>query len=170
MILNQINLVFKRHFWGDTMGLFNKIKNAFSKQEDFPEERTMRRVSVPVMARTEQSQDADHRKNIEESLTQMYRDFSAKRVTLPTLLDALYDLEGKIKAADPIAKSKQLPSSLYGVFTSTNEIKIQRAIAEIMRALSLQGNSDAIRIAKMLNQLVNDHVTKDVLTKAINRE
>jgi hypothetical protein len=154
--------VFKKHFWGDKLSIFGKIKDAFSKKE---EEMPVRR-QVPLAIRTE---PVEKRINVEDSLLQMQRDFLSRRIQLSTLLDALDDLRDKVQDDDVLARSKRLPSTLYGIFTATGEPKVQRIIAEVIHVQAVKGNLDAIRIAKMLNQLANDHVTKDLLSRASNK-
>lgn len=154
--------MFKKHFWGDNLGLFNKIKDAFSKKE---EEMPVRR-QVPLAIRSE---PVDKKTNVEDSLLQMQRDYLSRKIQLNTLLDALDELRDQIQDDDFIARSKRLPTTLYGIFTATGEPKAQRIIAEIIHAQAVKGNLDAIRIAKMLNQLANDHVTKDLLSRAANK-
>ena len=144
------------------MGLFNKIKDAFSKKDDVPIKR-----QVPLAIRTEQT--VDKRINVEDSLLQMQRDYLSKRIQLGTLLDALNDLKDQVQNDVVLTRSKRLPSTLYGIFTATGEPKAQKIIAEIIHTQSVNGNLDAIRIAKMLHQLANDHVTKDLLSRASNK-
>lgn len=156
------------------MGLFSNIKNAFSKdnkKEDEKEKYMNRQAGkdvsrAPVAVRPQQSVNADHRRNVEESLTQLHRDYLARKVSFDTLMDTLDDFKFKIEEDEVLARSKRLPSTLYGIFTSTKDLKIQRAIAQIIHAMSVHGNPDGIRIAKMLDQLAGDPITKDLLSRA----
>jgi len=149
------------------MGLFSGLKKVFVKEEA---EQPMVERRAPLAVRTEQTQNQDHRKNVEESLVQMHRDYLARKINFDTLMDTLEDLRDKMSDDDILARSKRLPSTLYGIFTASKDLKIQRAIAEIVHAQAVTGNSDAIRIAKMLNQLAGDPVTKDLLSRASNRQ
>jgi hypothetical protein len=153
------------------MGLFSGLKKAFGKEEapkqdnweksTYPSER-----KAPVGVRTEATQNSEHRKNIEDSLVQMHRDYLSRRVSFDTMMDTLDDLRDKMANDDALARSKRLPSTLYGIFTATKDLKVQRGIAEIIHAQAIKGNPDAVRIAKMLHQLAGDPVTKDLTSRA----
>lgn len=163
------------------MGIIDGLKNIFSKKEQhsfsfeknqelkLKELKPIRKENAPIGIRTEQTANAEHRRDVEESLVRTHRDYLARKINFSTLLDTLNNLKEKMQEDDVLAKSKRLPSTLYGIFTASGELKVQRIIAEIIHSQAIQGNSDAIRIAKMLAQLAGDHVTKDLLSSASNR-
>lgn len=160
---------------GDIMSIMNGLKSFFSKNEKNNQELKLKELK-PVRTergqigmRTEQTINAEHRQDVEEALVRTHRDYLARKINLSTLLDTLNNLKEKMQEDEVLAKSKRLPSTLYGIFTASGEPKVQRIVAEIVYSQAIQGNSDAIRIAKMLNQLANDHVTKDLLNTASNR-
>jgi hypothetical protein len=150
------------------MSLFSGLKKVFGKNEE-EEKFVPRQEKAPVGIRTEQNQNSDHRRDVEEALVRLHRDYLSRKISIDTLLDTLDDLRDKMSDDLVLARSKRLPSTLYGIFTATKDLKIQRSIAEIIHAQSVTGNSDAIRIAKMLNQLAGDPVTKDLTARASKR-
>lgn len=150
------------------MGLFGKLfgKEEQPKQDNWEKSTYPSERKAPVGVRTEQTQNAEHRRNIEDALVQMHRDYLGRKIGFDTLMDTLEDLKDKMSDDDALARSKRLPSTLYGIFTATKDLKVQRAIADIIHAQAVKGNPDAVRIAKMLHQLAGDPVTKDLTSRA----
>jgi len=155
------------------MSIISGFKKIFKKEEnsenDFKKLKATRAEERKLTMRTENNSSLEHAKDVENAIVREYRDFLSRKITLSMFLESLESLNDKIKEDSILAKSNRLPSVFYNIFTGSGDLKIQRIIAEIIFEQAKQGNSDAIRVAKMLSQLEKEHKTKELLNNAANR-